>query len=734
MCELYRVKNYLIPSTKWDTVKEIYNIETATIKLENDRGYHIRLDEKKNYVLFTDLEKGCNFKEWKKDMIKFIFDKFTIKLVDNDFLYTQNESNESSKHVSIPKLYGSIKAQKELRKQFMDLFKDKYITEEGEQYDPNVYKNSWFRMPNQSKQSKKNTCHRVIKGNIKDFLLTEIKDDSICIDDKIIVSEKVTKDKPINNITKKIIELEEQKIEEDEEKKYKSLLNILPSKYYNNYEDWIHVGMALKNININLKSIYDWFSKKSDKYNKNEVSLKWNSYKSDKEGYTLASLIKWAKEGDPIDFKNWVKEFGTEKIDYNNKNYTILKKRIEEDYFKTKDITGFFYKSKEGKLIYKTALDVKTDLMNVQIDILIDGEMEKIPFYAIWVKDPKIRTYNKLVFDPSMKHDSEDYNEFKGFKYDIDDEYVKENPHWKDNLKNIFKIFKHVLKNKNEYEFVLQWLAFIVQHPERKTDIYLLLYSDTKGIGKDTLIEVIVKLLDGYTAKIESIEDLAGNFNEKFCNKFFVYGDEIDQKAKKVNDLIKSMVTRKIVARKGKYDKERDVKCYNNLMFTSNNEISIHIEDGDRRCGAIHCNESKLTNKEYSEIYTDIDNDDTMKALHYYLKTLELPPKLELIETEYKKNLQHNNLPAYIQMIYKDHTSFEDETYSTKQLFKISKEKANEYHVTSVYTFRKMNCDFKKIYGKFYKKDPIRGYDFTGLLEHLKTSEYKDLLMIEDDD
>ena len=43
------------------------------------------------------------------------------------------------------------------------------------------------------------------------------------------------------------------------------LLNNLKPKYYNEYVEWLSVGMAIKNLNLPFK-LWDNFSKKSKKY------------------------------------------------------------------------------------------------------------------------------------------------------------------------------------------------------------------------------------------------------------------------------------------------------------------------------------------------------------------------------------------------------------------------------------------------------------------------------------
>ena len=60
----------------------------------------------------------------------------------------------------------------------------------------------------------------------------------------------------------------------------KDLVNVLNKERSNNYDDWINVCFALKSYSkIDLFSLFDDFSKKSDKYDQDSVINFWNNYK-----------------------------------------------------------------------------------------------------------------------------------------------------------------------------------------------------------------------------------------------------------------------------------------------------------------------------------------------------------------------------------------------------------------------------------------------------------------------
>ena len=82
----------------------------------------------------------------------------------------------------------------------------------------------------------------------------------------------------------------------DDLEKYVFVLNKLRS---DNYEQWLDVGFCL--YNINKDSLYIWkkFSKQSNKYNETECNKKWKTFKTNKAGLKIGSLIYWLTQDDP---------------------------------------------------------------------------------------------------------------------------------------------------------------------------------------------------------------------------------------------------------------------------------------------------------------------------------------------------------------------------------------------------------------------------------------------------
>ena len=78
------------------------------------------------------------------------------------------------------------------------------------------------------------------------------------------------------------------------------ILSNLDTSRLHNYDDWKSIGMALKNINKNYYSIYDKWSKKSERYNEKGNKKLWDGFKENEiNGLNMGSLLYWLKEDNP---------------------------------------------------------------------------------------------------------------------------------------------------------------------------------------------------------------------------------------------------------------------------------------------------------------------------------------------------------------------------------------------------------------------------------------------------
>lgn len=111
------------------------------------------------------------------------------------------------------------------------------------------------------------------------------------------------------------------------------LTEMLSEKRANNFHDWIRVGWSLHNTHAkSLLDTWNEFSKKSKKYTKGECERLWNNMKDD--GYTIRSLMLWAKEDNIEEYKKFTKEDFENNLKKNAINNTfMIAKALYSKYF-----------------------------------------------------------------------------------------------------------------------------------------------------------------------------------------------------------------------------------------------------------------------------------------------------------------------------------------------------------------------------------------------------------------
>lgn len=110
------------------------------------------------------------------------------------------------------------------------------------------------------------------------------------------------------------------------------LTDMLSQKRADNYHEWLRIGWALHNTHRCLIDTWIEFSKKSKKFTEGECEKLWQNMKDD--GYTIRSLMLWAKEDNIDEYKKFIKEDFENSIKKNIVNNTfMIAKALHIKYF-----------------------------------------------------------------------------------------------------------------------------------------------------------------------------------------------------------------------------------------------------------------------------------------------------------------------------------------------------------------------------------------------------------------
>lgn len=81
----------------------------------------------------------------------------------------------------------------------------------------------------------------------------------------------------------------------------RGLLSRLATNRCDNYNSWVHVGMALSELGDAGLELWDKWSERSDKHKPGACAVKWPFPTDNENPITLGSLYHWAEEDDPLD-------------------------------------------------------------------------------------------------------------------------------------------------------------------------------------------------------------------------------------------------------------------------------------------------------------------------------------------------------------------------------------------------------------------------------------------------
>jgi hypothetical protein len=364
--------------------------------------------------------------------------------------------------------------------------------------------------------------------------------------------------------------------------------------------------------------------------------------------------------------------------------------------------------------VYKIddGLDPYLNFKNSFEQLYIPDDKKNIKFTKLYLSNSKKNSYSKMRFYPNIKEIDDTFNLFTGFKYDKKPEKI--------NLDVVNKFIEHIkylCKNEEKvYNYIIKWIAHIIQKPEKKTNVAIIFYSIIEGIGKNIFTSIISKLLYSYSGKFKNTDSITDKFNGDLFGKILMVGDEINTRAKKISDELKDIITRneETIEFKNK-NKLHNIPDFKNYIFTTNNENVFKISNTNRRLLFIECPEELRNSIEYDELYSICDNEEALINIHYYLKNIDLTnyETRNIPTTEYKRNLIYENMPAYYKFIKDDVGSYCGYLFKSVELYKHSIEYAKKNRMQSTYSEKLFYVNFMKVFGDYNKiKKGISYYEF----------------------
>ena len=167
------------------------------------------------------------------------------------------------------------------------------------------------------------------------------------------------------------------------------------------------------------------------------------------------------------------------------------------------------------------------------------------------------------------------------------------------------------------YAWVLNWLAFPIQHPGAKMKTTIVVHGP-QGTGKNQFFEAYMAIFGRYGRVIDqsAIED---KFNDWASRKLFLIADEVVARSDlyHIKNKLKAFISGDWIRINPKGMQAYDERNHVNMVFLSNEAQPVVLEEDDRRHAVIYTPE-KLSADFYAEVRAEIAGGG-IAALHDYL-------------------------------------------------------------------------------------------------------------------
>lgn len=322
--------------------------------------------------------------------------------------------------------------------------------------------------------------------------------------------------------------------------------------------------------------------------------------------------------------------------------YNLKKTDFEITAFRILDPPGYMV-NVGGRWIHYN----RQQLLDMNSGIFLD-EDKKIRFIDEWLRDDSIRTYDRLGYYVAMDEcPSKTFNTFNGFAAtnltpcESDFSLI---------LQHIDILCNHCEKDK---EFVLDWLAQLLQQPNKLTGICIVI-NGQHGCGKDIFLSWFgtqIIGIENYFKTARPNIDLFGAFNSSRKNIVFYHIEEGN--AVMLNETnveqFKNYITDEYASIQLKQkDNNALIRNYNHFAISTNSTTPFKIEPTERRFFGIQASNEKCRNAEYFTALSRAMNDPgVVYGFYNFLMRRDItgrdwknPP-----QTEYMKSMIAASLP-----------------------------------------------------------------------------------------
>lgn len=259
----------------------------------------------------------------------------------------------------------------------------------------------------------------------------------------------------------------------------------------------------------------------------------------------------------------------------------------------------------------------RTDFEDLYSNRLIEVGETIMPLGRWWLRQAGRRQYNGVLFDPERQYEGW-LNLWRGWSVEA------RAGKW-DKLRDL--VFEVLCNgNKEGFEYVLNWAAYMIQRPSKPAEVALA-FRGNKGTGKGTWGRALTKLCGGHGLHISSPEHLTGRFNSHLRDCICLFADEAFWAGDKAGEsVLKQLVTEPTLTFEGKGKDAESGRNMIHIVMASNNDWVVPAGvDGERRFAVFEVNDNARGDaSRFSAIHNQLEREGGYEAMLWDLMTRDL--------------------------------------------------------------------------------------------------------------
>ncbi len=275
--------------------------------------------------------------------------------------------------------------------------------------------------------------------------------------------------------------------------------------------------------------------------------------------------------------------------------------------------TAVFRVNDDGSATFMQPEQFKLEIQNIFVE-WADRPNKPIPAERFWKESP-FRCERVIVFKPGGTTEPREFNLWGGFAIEPRRGWQKQH-----------RLHRHIhqiicRRNAKKYKYLIRYLSWAVQNPDKHSGVIIVLKSREQGSGKSTLGKVMLDIFGQHGALVDDKERLLGRFTDWMENICFVLAEEIlfagDLKSA---DKLKSLITGDLIQIERKFGSCRQIPNRLKMLATTNHDHAVAAGVRDRR-NVVYDVSGECVGKRtwFDSLYQDLAGGGTNEFLNFLL-------------------------------------------------------------------------------------------------------------------